>query len=103
MTTYSNSLKKKLCELICVENRSTIKTADEYNVPLKTLENWITAYNKNRHCFDEEKVTNNFHIIADSSSDNNGIVNYDDMNVQELKDLLMSKDIELERLKKTIK
>ena len=49
---YNTELKKKLCELICLHNASTIKTAEEYNVPLKTLEKWITAYNKNNHCFD---------------------------------------------------
>ena len=30
--------------------------AREFNVPLKTVEKWITAYNKDNHCFDEENI-----------------------------------------------
>ena len=54
---YNNSLKKSLCESICFDGSSTIKTADEFNVPLKTLENWITAYNKDNHCFDPDYIS----------------------------------------------
>lgn len=35
---YITELKKKLCEAICINGNSTIKTAEEYNVPLKSLE-----------------------------------------------------------------
>ena len=49
---YSRELKKQLCENVCINGFSTIKTAQEYDVPLKTLENWITAFNKDNHCFD---------------------------------------------------
>ena len=34
---YNTDLKKKLCEEICFNHASTIKTAEEYNVPLKTF------------------------------------------------------------------
>lgn len=100
MAQYSNSIKKKLCEMICTENKSTIKTARAYNVPLKTLEKWITAYNKNNHCFDENAITNDFHLIADSPINDNFLHNYDDLSDKQLKDLLMKKDIEICRLKK---
>ena len=53
---YSTELKKKLSEDICLHNASTIKTAKEYNVPLKTLEKLITAYNKDNHCFDPKML-----------------------------------------------
>ena len=35
-----------VAEVICVQNEGTIKTAEEFGVPLKTVENWVTAYNK---------------------------------------------------------
>jgi len=54
---YNTELKKKLCEDICLNHASTIKTAQEFNVPLKTLEKWITAYNKDEHCFDSDYVS----------------------------------------------
>lgn len=54
---YSRDFKKMIVELISLENYSTIKTAQQFNVPLKTLENWITAYNKNNHCFDPDYVS----------------------------------------------
>ena len=51
---YNIELKKKLCYNICINGDSTIKTAEEFNVPLKTLEKWITAFNKNSHYFDKK-------------------------------------------------
>lgn len=100
MTQYKNSIKKKLCELICLNGKSTIKTAEEFNVPLKTLEKWITSYHKNNHCFDEDIIYNDFHIISDSPINNNNDVNYDELSNDDLKTLLMKKDIEIARLKK---
>ena len=94
---YSIELKKKLCEFICLNNASTTKTAEDYNVPLKTLEKWITAFNKDHHCFDPKvEVVNDFKIINNSRSDSN----YDDLSPAELKDIIMRKDIEITRLKK---
>lgn len=100
MPQYSNSLKKKLCERICLHGKSTIKTSRDFNVPLKTLEKWITAYNKNKHLFDEEPVSNDFHLISDSPINTNNYLNYDDLSNEELKTILMKKDIEIARLKK---
>ena len=52
---YEKSLKKKIVNIICDQKNSTIKTAREYDIPLKTVEKWITAYNKDRTVFDEPK------------------------------------------------
>ena len=94
---YSTELKKKLCEDICLHNASTIKTAKEYNIPLKTLEKWITAFNKDNHCFDQKVIlVDDFKLIDDTSDD----TNYDDLSNSELKNILMKKDIEIARLKK---
>lgn len=93
---YNTELKKKLCEEICLNHASTIKTAREYNVPLKTLEKWITAYNKDNHCFDPKvEFVNDFKIINEPNDSN-----YDDLSLDELKKQLMKKDIEIARLKK---
>lgn len=54
---YSRDFKKMIVELIYNQGHSTSKTAEEFNVPLKTLENWITAYNKDNHCFDPDYVS----------------------------------------------
>lgn len=51
---YTNEFKKRTCELIIIKKNSTSKIAYELNVPLKTVEKWITAYNKNQYCFDKE-------------------------------------------------
>ncbi len=93
---YNTDLKKKLCELICLNHASTIKTAEEYNIPLKTLEKWITAFNKDIHCFDPKlKITNDFKFIDEPTNSN-----YDDLSLDELKKEVMKKDIEIARLKK---
>lgn len=55
--SYSRSFKKMVTELIIIHNHSTMKTAQEFNVPLKTVENWVTAFNKDHHCFDEDYVS----------------------------------------------
>ena len=51
---YDKDFKSMIVNLICVEKHSTIKTAEQFDIPLKTLENWITAYNKDNHCFDAD-------------------------------------------------
>ncbi len=93
---YNMELKKKLCEEICVKKASTIKTAEEYNIPLKTLEKWITAFNKDSRCFDSKvDFVNDFKIINEPDD-----YNYDDLSFDDLKKQLMKKDIEIARLKK---
>ncbi len=54
-STYAKCLKKKVCEEICIEKQSTIKTAEGYGIPLKTVEKWITVYNKNDYCFNSKE------------------------------------------------
>ena len=49
---YDNNFKSMIINLIVNEKHSTLKTANQFDIPLKTLENWITAYNKDNHCFD---------------------------------------------------
>ena len=65
-------------------------------VPLKTLEKWITAFRKNPSCFDTIKSFNDFKIANFKVKDDI----YDDMSNEELKRLLIKKDIEIVRLKK---
>lgn len=97
-THYTIYLKRKLCKNICLNGKSTIKTAQEYNIPLKTLEKWITAFNKDNHCFDPKLENSDFKKIDSLISK----VSYDDMSNEELKQQLMKKDIEIARLKKDI-
>ena len=93
---YSRELKKTLCDKVRVNGESTLKVANEYNVPIKTVEKWITAYNKDNHCFDPViETVNDFKII-----DNNNITDYNDLSIDELKLQIMKKDIEIARLKK---
>ena len=96
MSQYPNSLKKQVCSDICFNKKSTIKTAEEFSIPLKTLEKWITAFNKNPNCFDEANSID-FHFVSSPSS---SPFNYDDLSIDELKKLILKKDIELARLKK---
>lgn len=93
---YNRELKKKLCEEICINHASTLKTANNYNIPVKTLEKWITAFNKDNHCFNPIiEVVNDFELI-------NNIENTDqsELSSEELKTIIMRKDIEIARLKK---
>ena len=81
-TQYTIELKRKLCTDICINGKSTIKTAEEYNVPLKTLEKWITAFNKDRHCFDPKiDLINDFKIINEPNDSNYDDVPYSDFDI----------------------
>lgn len=95
-TQYTIELKRKLCTDICINGKSTIKTAEEYNVPLKTLEKWITAFNKDNHCFDPRIEESDFKTVDLPSFDSS----YNDLSIDDLKKQLMKKDIEIARLKK---
>ena len=56
-SVYCIDLKRKLCTEVCLNDKSTIKIAHEYHVPIKTLEKWITAYNKDNKVFDKDYLT----------------------------------------------
>ena len=92
---YSLSLKKEITQEICVNGKSTLKTAQDYGIPLKTVEKWITAFNKDRHCFDSSNKKSNLLIDYISSPDS-----YDNMSIDELKKELIKRDIQLARLQK---
>lgn len=51
---YDLDFKKSVVDLIVNHKHSTLKTAQEFNIPLKTLEKWITAYNKNPDSFNAD-------------------------------------------------
>lgn len=52
---YTNEFKKNFMRRLKEYKLPTKRSAEEANIPLKTLEKWITAYNKDPHCFDEKK------------------------------------------------
>ncbi len=54
---YDNNFKSMIVNLICNEKHSTIKTAQQFDIPLKTLEKWITSYNKDHHVFDSDYLS----------------------------------------------
>ncbi len=93
---YDKTLKKKLCENICFYGASTTKTSVDFNIPLKTLENWITSFYKDPHCFDSLDSSNDFKLLNPPTHD----ISYDDLSNEQLKLILMKKDIEIARLKK---
>lgn len=61
--TYTKNFKAMIVNLICVEKHSTIKTAEQFDIPLKTLEKWITAYNKDSNVFNEDYLSKEQQIV----------------------------------------
>ena len=51
---YEQNFKSMIVNLVVNEKHSTIKTAEQFNIPLKTLEKWITAYNKDNNVFNSD-------------------------------------------------
>ena len=66
---YDINFKSMIVNLIVNEKHSTIKTAQQFDVPLKTVEKWITAFNKDNHCFDSNYKTQ-AQIIDDLKKEN---------------------------------
>ena len=54
---YDTDFKAMIVNLVVNEKHSTIKTAEQFDIPLKTLEKWITSYNKDRHVFDKNYLS----------------------------------------------
>lgn len=59
---YNNNFKSMIVNLIVNEKHSTIKTAEQFEVPLKTVEKWITAYNKDHNVFNSDYLSYNQQI-----------------------------------------
>lgn len=53
MNKYSNEIKKFILQRIS-KKHSTSQVAKEFELPLKTVEKWITAYNKDPNCFNDK-------------------------------------------------
>ena len=69
---YDNNFKFMIVDLIVNKKNSTSKTAEKYGVPLKTLEKWITSYNKDKTSFGTENLTKEEQIKELKSSVNVG-------------------------------
>ena len=63
-TYYSKDFKKMAVELVCISKNSTLKTAKDLNVPIKTFEKWITAYNKDNNVFNENYISPEQQILS---------------------------------------
>lgn len=73
---YSKELKASITYQICEQKRSTSKVAAENKIPLKTVEKWVTAYNKDKtiydvsSCSDEERIKNLEKIVKQLKREN---------------------------------
>ena len=54
---YDNNFKSMIVNLIVNEKHSTLKTSEQFEIPLKTIEKWITAFNKDNTCFNADYKT----------------------------------------------
>lgn len=53
---YSKELKASVVYEICKLRRSTKVVASEYKISIKTVEKWITAYNKDNSVFEVSEL-----------------------------------------------
>ena len=54
---YEKNFKAMIVNLIINEKHSTIGTAKQFDIPLKTVEKWITAYNKDSNVFNADYLS----------------------------------------------
>jgi len=54
---YDNRIKMQVTQEICVERKSTSSVARNYDIPIKTVEKWVTKYNKNPMEYDITVMT----------------------------------------------
>lgn len=93
---YSNQFRKGVCQLTCDCGHSPSKTAEEYEIPLKTLEKWITAYHKDSHCFDK---SDDYYDISRREFAHR----YDNLSTKEMISLLKEQDDEIHCLHSMIR
>lgn len=55
--TYDKNFKAMIVNLIVNEKHSTLATAKQFDIPLKTLEKWITAFNKDNNIFNDDYLS----------------------------------------------
>ena len=55
--TYDKNFKAMIVNLIVNEKHSTLATAKQFDIPLKTLEKWITAFNKDHNVFNDDYLS----------------------------------------------
>ena len=55
--SYDRNFKSMIVNLIVNEKHSTIATAKQFDIPLKTVEKWITAYNKDHNVFNDDYLS----------------------------------------------
>lgn len=60
---YSNDFKSMIVHLIIDDHYSTSKTALQFDIPLKTLEKWITSYHKDPNVFDSNYLSQAQQIV----------------------------------------
>jgi transposase-like protein len=53
---YPKELKSSVVYEICKLKRSTKIVASEYKIPVKTVENWVTAYNKDSTVYEVSEL-----------------------------------------------
>lgn len=61
---YDNNFKSMIVNLIVNEKHSTLKTTNQFDIPIKTLEKWITAYNKDNNVFNQDYLTSDQQIAS---------------------------------------
>lgn len=93
--SYSNELKHKVSYKICVDKESTSKIAEEYGIPLKTVEKWVTSFNKDPECF---KVSDGY-IFAQRSF---YASRYDSMDREKLIKEIKRRDTQIQYLQSVI-
>lgn len=92
---YSNVFKNLICKKICEEKCSTSQIANKYDVPLKTVENWVTRYNKNSNCF----LKDDDHYLQKRSKEKK---RYDELDIPQLIEELKKRDTEISYLRSII-
>ena len=81
---YDKRLKASVVYDICELGKSTSRTAKEYNIPLKTVEKWVTAYHKDPKVYeisalsDEERISELEHEVRDLKRKNYYLITYMD-------------------------
>ena len=61
---YNNDFKAMIVDIIVSKKMGTSQTAIFYGIPLKTVEKWITAYNKDNSCFSSDYLSDKQKIKA---------------------------------------
>lgn len=107
MKLYSNDLKKIVCHRICDDKEKICDISKELNLPVKTIEKWVTLYRRDPTSFNGidnyEFAKRKIHAARYDDLDKKSLIaelKRKDSRIEYLESVIVSKDYQIKTMEK---